>query len=159
MTEQRGDPRSDVWNLLHDGEITQLLKHLPGDLDVCVDIPYLAKYFNGNGKDVWVRLHKCRRFDVQLQTRNGDEIISDLSRLAAARICILGADETADPVSVDVLLYNENGAAGALFAEFASLSIRLDDGADVSIQELDKATSRYWSDWRRINEMKRSRSN
>jgi hypothetical protein len=53
----------DIWNVFHDGDITEIVGRPPGDLVLRVEIPYLRQMILPSGAAFVVTLHASTRFE------------------------------------------------------------------------------------------------
>ena len=123
-----------VWNTLHDGSIESVGGSIPGDVGVCVRIPYLCEKLPTAAGHVIVRLGDCREFRYR---PFGQDPVSDLSAIAVAGIQILSAEQVGGAVSVECV-------GGVLTLVYDRATIALAEGRVISQAELEAAAERYW---------------
>lgn len=128
------DPRIDIWNLLHDGEITVAARDADA-LVLFVSIPYLRSSFRPIGDSFALRLSGFR--SARVEGPDGSLSDLDLIELPTCHLEILSAASTSMPVEIE-------HTVGKLILDFDSLDISLDTGARVSIADLRDAAERYW---------------
>jgi hypothetical protein len=131
------DPRTDIWNTLHDGFVTVGARD--GDaLVLFVSAPYLRARFRPIGDSFALRLGAFR--SARLRASNGDLSELDLDELPTCHLEILSAASTSMPVAVEL-------TTGELLLDFDSLRIFLDTGAELPYSELRTQADRYWAEF------------
>ena len=138
--------RAEIWNILHDGEITGMRRDSSQNLQLRINIPYLRNMFPGDGEDILINLNKCTQFQMKIW----DEGIttSDFQTIVDTGTEILSTESDDVPVHIVSTL-------GDLFIEFDSFTISLDTGEQVSFKELGDACDLYWKQWQEESEAKR----
>jgi hypothetical protein len=131
------DPRIDIWNLLHDGEITVAGRDADA-LVLFVSIAYLRSGFHPIGDSFALRLGGFR--SARVEGSDGGRSDLKLNDLPTCHLTILSALSASMPVEIEHTM-------GKLILDFDSLDIELDTGARVEIAELAAAAKRYWSDF------------
>jgi hypothetical protein len=129
---------SEIWGFLHDGSIERIDGVVPGDIRIHVSIEYLRKAFSPEGDTFILTLNNCSRFELE------DDLgptFTDLQLIAGRGPEILSV-VTDDPLAVYTTF-------GTLQISYSSLSIALDTGQEISVQELDQASASYWDEWSR----------
>jgi hypothetical protein len=128
-----GDPRLDIWNVLHDGEITIMHRESPDVVVMFVSIPYVRRRIQPLGDAFRLRLSGFRgmHFDNGIggtysepREIEGYEILESLSDSMPAKIQL-----------------------GTLTLDFDSLEISLDTGQPISAEEVYRASEDYWNEW------------
>lgn len=134
------DPRIDVWNLLHDGEIAGIDGILPGKIELRIYIPYLCKMFPSDcdNDDILVSLQGCTLFSMKIWDE--DFATDEFDRIVATGAEILSTDSTGFPIHVVT-------TRGALDMDFQSFTLAFGDGPAVSFEQLRDASQRYWTEW------------
>jgi hypothetical protein len=130
------DPRIDIWNALHDGEIT-VSAVADGVLTMFVNIPYLRARLEPLGDSFVVRLLGLRSFalsnlDGKVESTNP----ADLSQGGYE----IPTESEGLPVIVQLTM-------GSMALDFQSLEIALDTGRVLPYQELWQASKNYWDEW------------
>ena len=130
------DKRIQIWNILHDGEIT-VFEQKDETLIMFINIPYLRR-----------RLKPL-----------GDSFVLTLSGLK--QVCFLDFDgntlslsEELD-INLPVILSTHSGVMplsiittkGTLVLDFKSISFALDTGQTISFEAIEKACEQYWEEW------------
>lgn len=144
-TNQEGDPlRNDtsVWEILHDGSIFCLEGAVPGDVRVMVEVEYLRALLPDPGDRFVILLTGCSL--VEYHDFVGDEVllVTDLAAISAVGLEILSArvqDHT-------VVISMTRGASTymELHLQYEGLTVSVESGRVVSLEELADAASRYW---------------
>ena len=138
------NPRAEIWNVLHDGGIAAINGVIPGDVAIRVSIPYLRKMFSADGEDIIVRLANCAKFTMKIWEE--DFTTDDLERIVGTDTEILSTESEDVPVHIFTTL-------GELDIDFEAFSLSLDNGRQITFEELCDACENYWNRWE--NEAKR----
>ena len=125
-----------LWDYFHDATLARIAGSVPGDLSLKVDIPYLRERFTGDGENFEVLLHGCTQFIYEPYDGQSS---TDLSAIAILELWILGA-EPGDPMPIAC-------TTGTLLVHYASAQVKLEDGTEVSLAELQDASQGYWQEW------------
>jgi hypothetical protein len=130
-------PQFDIWNLLHDGEITVIAREGPDSLIMFVDIPYLRQRIAPLGDSFRLRLGGFR--GIGFSNDIGDSY-SEITDIAESRLEILSTESEAMPAKIAV-------AQGTLTIDFDSVDISLDTGQPISYEQISHACEQYWDEW------------
>ncbi len=133
------NPRADIWNVLHDGEICDIEGRIPGDVKIRVWIPYLRRMFSDDGDELIVTLRSCRKLTMK---RWDDEATGDFYQISGAEFDI-GHTKCVD-IPIKVV-----GSNGELEVDFLDFALALDNGVIISAKELFDAASSYWDAWQK----------
>ena len=128
-----------IWNILHDGVIVAVEGTLPGNLQIDVEIDYLRKRIPDSGDLIQVHLSSCTRFAYRQYEKSN--VSSALAEIAAMGPEILGASIKDGMCEVEC-------SDGTLEVAAADATIRLDNGREVTLQELKEVAEGYWKEWR-----------
>lgn len=132
------NPRAEIWNVLHDGGVAAIEGEVPGDVTIRVNIPYLRQMFSDNGEDIFVHLGNCTSLTMKIWDE--DVTTDDPKRITSTDTEILSTDSENVPVHIITTL-------GELDIAFAAFSLSLDDGREISFEELCDACENYWNRW------------
>jgi hypothetical protein len=132
------NPRTEIWNVLHDGGIAGIEGCVPGDLTLRINIPYLRQMFSESGEDILLRLNLCTRFAMKIW--KDDLLTDDPQRIVASDTEILSTESEDIPVHIVT-------TQGEIDADFQSFALALDDGKAISFEDLCTACERYWTRW------------
>jgi hypothetical protein len=130
-----GDPRLDIWNVLHDGEITVIHRESPDVVIMFVTIPYVRRRIEPLGDSFRLRLGGFRGMQFEngigdtsseLDYVEGDEILDILSETMPAKIQL---------------------AEGTLTLDFDTLDISLDSGQSVAYEKVLRVAQDYWDEF------------
>jgi hypothetical protein len=131
------DPRFDIWNVLHDGEITAIATDRSDTATIFVSIPYLRRRLQPLGDSFVLTLSGVR----QLQFRDFSGTISSLpDELELTAPEILSSESQQMPVTVET-------TGGQLLADFDDVQIALDTGQPVEYDAIEKVCHEYWDEW------------
>ena len=107
------DPRFDIWNVLHDGEITAIATDRSDTATIFVSIPYLRRRLQPLGDSFVLTLSGVR----QLQFRDFSGTISSLpDELELTAPEILSSESQQMPITVET-------TGGQLLADFDDVQI------------------------------------
>ncbi len=120
----------ELWNILHDGIITQITGEAPGDIQLTVEIGYLRNMFPGDGTSIIVTLKDCTTFEYEVDGKSVDEF-NDAQ--------ILQALGDAAEAQIDV-----ECRGGVLHLNYADVALALDDGTAITQNDLGEAAFKYW---------------
>jgi len=132
-----------IWNILHDGELTEIKGTIPGRLTIKVEIKYLANILQGQYDHIIIILQNCTLFEYErLWKKDEIEIFTDLAALntISPKLMALSCDEMDDYL----LIYD---ICGSIKTRYDSVELRLEDGNSLSFQELDNASQEYWENF------------
>jgi hypothetical protein len=122
--------------VFHDGVITRIQGDIPGTLQLSLEIGYLRAMFPGEGTSFNVRLDEC----IKLKYNEYDESpTTDLIKIQEREPEVLYVTSE-QPLVLDCVM-------GTLELDYAQMSVALDDGTQVSEQELVNACELYWKRW------------
>jgi hypothetical protein len=140
------NPRADIWNILHDGEIAGIKRDSHQKLQLRINIPYLRNMFPGDGEDILLNLENCTLFQMEIW----DEEIttSDHKKIVATETEILSTESDDVPVKI----FSTNGT---LLLDFESFTISLDSGEQITFEELGDTCDLYWKNWKKETEAKK----
>ena len=125
-----------VWNNFHDGEITAISRNL-SKIQIRVSIPYLREMFCCNGDGFWITLHGCRKFEFLDYEQGRVLTFSKIIRLETEILSVMQKGRQFSVICCD----------GTLRLEYHRISLRLDTGKTIHLEELNHASNRYWNEW------------
>lgn len=128
----------DILGVFHDGTIVES-KRKNSTISFRIDIEYLREMFNDKGSSIWVHLDGCDKIEFQLYGSN--DLIIDPYEIAKAEPEILYVNEQEDIASVEC-------AEGILRLSYKKIGFTLDSGEDISIEQLGKASEKYWANFK-----------
>ncbi len=134
----------DIWNILHDGDITAVEKGLNSSYTLFVRIPYLRRRLTPLGDSFVLALAGVR----QIAFQNFDGTISTIEdELNLSTPEILRTDSESMPISVET-------TTGKLILDFEGIEFRLDTGQAVDFETIETVCRGYWEEWRKKTERK-----
>jgi len=134
----------DIWNILHDGDITAVEKGLNSSYTLFVSIPYLRRRLKPLGDSFVLALAGVR----QIAFQNFDGTISTIEdELNLSTPEILRTDSESMPISVET-------TTGKLILDFEGIEFRLDTGQAVDFETILTVCRGYWAEWRKKTERK-----
>jgi len=135
----------DIWNILHDGEITVAEKGQNDSYTLFICIPYLRRRLAPLGDSFVLALKGVRRIAFQ----NFDGTISTLEdELNLSTPEILRTDSESMPISVET-------TTGILLLDFEGVEFLLDTGQAVDFETIETVCRDYWDEWSKKSERKR----
>lgn len=132
MTKISGNDPSP-WNMLHDGSIDKIQRN-DTDVRVTISCEYIRETFGDTGELFFFDLSDCTR--VSFLPYEGPPV-EDLEEIPEQGCSILSADWDESAIAI---LTGE----GSLKLKYAELTIHIDSGRVVQLDELDKHAIEYW---------------
>jgi len=132
MSEE--NQRADIWNLLHDGEITAIGGTVPGYVRITVNIAYLRRRFSPEGDSFVITLRNCTI--LQLKPYN-EPVETDFQKIVSSKVEFLSTESSDCPIKLATTV-------GELEIDFQTFELSLDTGAIISYDQLDEASRNYW---------------
>lgn len=129
----------EIWNRFHDGSITKITGELPA-IEVRIEIEYLRHIFSNDGNSIIVFLDGCSLF--QYLDWDEEDTYSDLSKIEKLEPEILSVNDSNEEMASIFC------ACGELKLAYESMSLTLDNGKVISVNELNEACSTYWTNWK-----------
>ncbi|MBD8658272.1 hypothetical protein IFT68_21905 [Oxalobacteraceae sp. CFBP 13730] len=129
--------KSAFWGLLHDGGLETVTGTVPGTVSVGISIQYLRQQFPTEGVGFKIYLFDCKRFVYQ---EYDSTPLEDFDAIVALEPEIVGVEEGTESVIVSCVM-------GTLTIDYGAVSIYLDSGAPISVDELTAASKAYWDGW------------
>lgn len=135
----------EFWRLLHDGGIEAIHGEVPGVVSVKISIRYLRQQFPGDGTGFRVDLVNCCEFAY---CEYDSTPVTDFDAIVALDPEIVSVENDANRVVVNCVM-------GNLTTSYEGVSIYLDTGEEVLIDELSAASKAYWDSWAEKNSVPR----
>ncbi len=130
------DPRIQIWNVLHDGEITAI-SDVGETLTIFVSIPYLRRRLKPLGDSFVLMLERLKRVEF----RNYDGTTASLrEELDIGTPAILSTESKAMPVSIETTM-------GQLILDFERIRFAMDTGQEITYETIEKVCDEYWTEW------------
>jgi hypothetical protein len=127
---------ADIWNVLHDGTIVSITEH-EQTARVRVEIQYLRQYFIPAGAGFDIDLCDFA-FVGYSEWSAPDKRGHNPSSFAALQPEVLSA--TSEPDGSVALVWN----GGTAILRYSSISLHLDTGTEISVNQLTDAAAAYW---------------
>ena len=138
------DERIQIWNVLHDGEITAIAED--GDtLTMFVSIPYLRRRLKPLGDSFVLVLAGLRRVECR---DFGGATSSLREELDIGTPEILQTKSESMPVTIETTM-------GQVILDFQSIRFALDTGQAVGYETIERVCEEYWTEWRAKAEQSR----
>ena len=131
------DSRIQIWNVLHDGEITAISES--GDsLTMFVSIPYLRRRLNPLGDSFILTLTGLNR----LEFRDFDGKTTSLrEEIELGSPEILSTESKAMPGTIKTTM-------GQVILDFEHIRFAMDTGQETTYEAFEKVCKEYWTEWR-----------
>ena len=130
-----GDPRLDIWNVLHDGDITIVHRESLDVVIMFVCIPYVRRRIEPLGDSFRLRLGGFR--SIHFANDIGDSC-SELDYVEGYEILALLSETM--PAKIQL-------AEGTLTLDFDTLDISLDSGQAIAYEEVLRVAQAYWDEF------------
>ncbi len=130
------DNRIQIWNILHDGEITSISED-NGTLVMFVSIPYLRRRIKPLGDSIVVTMT-----DVTLNAFHYFEgnLCSLIEEIEDGTPAILSTQSESMPVTIETTM-------GQLVLNFKEINFSLDTGQPIEFSEIETQCEEYWKEW------------
>ena len=129
----------DIWNVLHDGDITAIEMGLDCSCTLFVNIPYLRRRISPLGDSFVLVLSGVK----QIEFRNFDGTLSTLEdELNVSTPEILRSNSESMPICVET-------TTGNLLLNYENIAFRLDTGQPIEFEVIEAACRDYWDEWQR----------
>ena len=133
---------TELWELLHDGTITNLARMATGELRISLEIDYIRQMFDGDGTSLLVYLTDC---DVlRYVPYDGSLPISDFEQLVQEELSFICARDEDGQVKVSC-------GYGDVCLRYGVARVELDNERSITRRELEDACSRYWDAFAKWN--------
>ena len=131
------DKRIEIWNVLHDGEITAFSQD-GATLTLFINIPYLRRRLSPLGDSFVLSLEGLRK----LEFREFDGKTSDLrEELNIGTPEILETSSESMPVTIETTM-------GQLLLDFDGIRFALDTGQNIDYETIERVCGEYWTEWK-----------
>ncbi len=139
------DHRIQIWNVLHDGEITAIAGEEGDTLTMFVSIPYLRRRLEPLGDSFVLTLGGLKR----LEFHNFDGTTTPLQEeIDIGTPEILSTESVSMPVKIETTM-------GQLILDFESIRFAMDTGQEVEYETIEKVCEEYWTAWEAKSEQAR----
>ena len=131
------DKRIQIWNVLHDGEITAVSGEDSDTLTMFVSIPYLRRRLKPLGDSFVLALAGLKR----LEFRDFDGVTTLLrDEIDIGTPEILQTKSESMPVTIETTM-------GQLILDFQSIRFTLDTGQEIEYGAIERVCEEYWTEW------------
>jgi hypothetical protein len=131
------DSRIEIWNILHDGEITAISGEGTQTLSMFISIPYLRRRLKPLGDSFVLTLFGLTR----LEFHNFDGTTTPLrEEIEIGTPEIISTESESMPVKIETTM-------GQLVLDFQSIKFALDTGQAVEYAAIEKVCEEYWTEW------------
>lgn len=129
------DKRIEIWNILHDGEIT-VASEEDYKLTMFVNIPFMRQLLKPLGDSFVLTLGGVRQ--VEFRGYDGKGPPSPLQEELRYSPVILEIKSESMPITIETTI-------GHLILDFESISFALDTGQLIDYETIEKAHDEYWT--------------
>jgi hypothetical protein len=129
------DPRFDIWDVVHDGEITVVAREESDVIIMFVSIPYVRRRMAPLADSFRLRLGGFRSVNFSNDIGDSYSGLEDVEGLE-----ILETLSDTMPVRIQV-------TEGTLTIDFDSLDISLDSGQPISYEAVWRVAEDYWTEF------------
>ncbi len=129
------DKRIQIWNLLHDGQITAIAGENTKTLAMFVNIPYLRRKLEPLGDSFVITISGLIR--QEFHDFNG-ATTSLREEMEIGTPEILSTDSESMPIKI-------NTTMGRLTLDFQDISFALDTGHALEYETIEKVCEEYWA--------------
>ena len=131
------DSRLEIWNVLHDGEITAIAGEGTETLTLFVSIPYLRRRLQPLGDSFVLTLQGLKLLEFH---HLGGSKTPTSEELDDCKIEILSTQSEAMPVRIET-------TTGYIILDFEGIRFALDTGQEVEYETIKRACVEYWAEW------------
>ncbi len=127
----------EVWNIFHDGRITQIEGALP-NINITIEIQYLRHVFSKDGNSIIAKLNNCsfiEYLDWEKKVK-----FQDFNSISLMELEILSVEEVEGTAHIFC-------GEGTLDIQYKDIAFELDNGKPITVLDLDKASEKYWDEW------------
>ncbi len=132
------DKRIQIWNILHDGEITAVSDELSNSLKISINIPYLRRRVKPLGDSFILTIEGLKDFAFYNFDKKS-ESLKEVIETGSPEI--LSTDSESMPVRITTTL-------GELILDFEDIHISLDTGEKIEFDIIEKIFQEYWTEWK-----------
>ncbi len=132
MTENE----KEIWNIFHDGEIVEITKSDNSNLNLKIQIEYLRKIISDDGDSFVIKLKKCNLFELNYENR---KLITNLDTIQEIKPIILKSKYIDNRFLI-------KSTAGEIKLSYESAQIYLDNGKEITFENLANACGKYWEE-------------
>ena len=129
------DKRIQIWNLLHDGQITAIAGENTQTLTMFVNIPYLRRKLEPLGDSFVITISGL----IRQEFHDFDGVITSLrEEMEIGTPEILSTDSESMPIKIKTTM-------GQLTLDFQDISFALDTGQAAEYGTIEKVCEEYWA--------------
>jgi len=140
------DNRIQIWNILHDGEITAISGEQSDTLTMFVSIPYLRRRLEPLGDSFVLIMSGINQ--IEFRDFDGNTtVLRDEIEIGTPEI--LYTESASMPVIVETTM-------GQLILSFQDIRFTLDTGQELSYEIIAGVCDEYWTEWKDKSEQSHS---
>jgi hypothetical protein len=129
--------RIQIWNVLHDGEITAVDGEGNDTMQLVVRIPYLRRRVQPSGDSFVLSLEGVTLVDFQDFDGHHTSLREEIEKRCPK---ILSTDSESMPVRVWT-------TTGPLMLDFKHIKFSLDSGQEIDFETIDRVSLEYWTEF------------
>ena len=127
----------DIIGVFHDGSVVEINGSLP-NISLRVEIPYLRNMFETQGDSIIAYIEGCT--SISFLNWEEESTTYDLKEIENEKPEILSVEQKGEVAHILC-------STGELDILYRDISFELDDGKNISAQEIGDACELYWNDW------------
>jgi hypothetical protein len=132
------DKRIQIWNVLHDGEITAVSGENSDTFTMFVSIPYLRRRLKPLGDSFVLTLKGLKR--LEFYNFDGTMKSTAQEELEIGSPEILSTKSEAMPIRIETTI-------GYLILDFESVRFAMDTGQEIEYETIKKVCEEFWTEW------------
>ena len=142
------DQRIQIWNILHDGEITAIAAEEGHNLTMFISIPYLRRRLPPLGDSFVLILEGVRRVEFFNFDGSATHFREEMEIGTPE---ILQTSSESMPITIETTM-------GNLVLDFESIRFAMDTGQPTAYETIEKVCEEYWTEWKLKVEQSRAKS-
>jgi len=128
----------NIWNILHDGEITAIQRIDSNNIKLFVSIPYLRRRIEPLGDSFILLLSEVSTLK-HIDFSDKEETVEEILEYGGPEI--LGCESESRPYIIDTTM-------GKLFLDYKEIEIQLENEQPITESALAKICNEYWEEWK-----------
>lgn len=130
------DQRIEIWNALHDGEITAIEQD-GENLTMFVSIPHLRRRMKPIGDSFVLKISGLKRLEYLDSNGKSSSLAEEIEIMMPE---ILETSSESMPITVTLTM-------GQMVLDFESVRFALDTGEAVTFDVIEKVCHEFWAEW------------
>lgn len=138
------DEQIQIWNVLHDGDITAVAEEDSDTIKMFVNIPYLRRRLDPLGDSFVLILEGVTELDFEDYDGNKSTLQEEIE---VGSIGILSTDSESMPVKVFTSM-------GQLTLGYKRIRLFLDTGKEIDFETISRVCQEYWDEFKEKSQRK-----